>query len=911
MANVKIQGTAGQGGANVITAGIASTTESLATYPLCTVTVYNAGTLDLATLWTDSAGTVPKANPFTSGTDASWFFYGAIGSSFDIRFSGTGIDTPFTVGDVPAVGASGGGSGVSSVFGRVGIVTAANNDYTWAKIDKTVSSIADITTRDAGDLSSGTLPDARFPAVLPAISGANLTNLSLANTVGILPVTRGGTGTSTQFTAGSVVFAGASGVYGQDNAQFFWDDTNNRLGLGTVTPGQKLEVSGGDIFVNNATANLYLKDTSTGLQAASTTVITPLNNNALRSTTFTSGLVGWNISAAGNAEFDNVDVRGAIHASIFTYNAINATAGTLGVFKSAAKLRTDATVPAGPTYGTTTMTVDVVDAEGLAHGSSQLFVVNDILRLKDGLVGDTWLKVTAASDQTTFWRYTCAIMAGTANVTYRAGMGVPDYGQTGQGFIILTSDQTNAPYEQMATHTASFSSLDAAGTLTLTPQMRVGNLNGSYGFSGNTYGLGAGTYGVAGKSWIIAEPSIGVRLGNNTTTRIQLAPDGSGFLASSNIVWDTSGNATIAGWVVNATSITKNEVKVAAGVDISDVAGTGEAWFGKSAAGYYGMFLKGTTAAKLSIAAGNSLIGSAGRPYMGINDGTRWRVMMGELNTTAWDGAATNSMGMKIWDSSGNILAHFSDVANTIAGWTITTTKFSGTGVDLVSGANAYLAFGSTPPTSSSTGTGIFLDRTGLYGLLANVLQVKVDATTGGIVAAAGDFVVDSNGLTLYGDDTVKPRAEVKFKETGGGTVGSAKISYRNIGVGSAQQLLAQANSTSASSFAQAYLEAKGEAVSSAAVDCRSYGSSHASQASKGYVQIAAANGVIINHTTVTANPAASVVLELSSTVGAFLPPRMTGTQRDALTATNGMVLYNSTTDKLQVRAAGAWVDLH
>ena len=54
-----------------------------------------------------------------------------------------------------------------------------------------------------------------------------------------------------------------------------------------------------------------------------------------------------------------------------------------------------------------------------------------------------------------------------------------------------------------------------------------------------------------------------------------------------------------------------------------------------------------------------------------------------------------------------------------------------------------------------------------------------------------------------------------------------------------------------------------------------------------------------------------SVGLELESTVKAFLPSRMTTTQRDALTAINGMVLYNSTVDKLQVYAAGSWVDLH
>ncbi len=49
-----------------------------------------------------------------------------------------------------------------------------------------------------------------------------------------------GTGASPQFTGltlsgltqGSVVFAGASGAIAQDNSNLFWDDTNNRLGVG-------------------------------------------------------------------------------------------------------------------------------------------------------------------------------------------------------------------------------------------------------------------------------------------------------------------------------------------------------------------------------------------------------------------------------------------------------------------------------------------------------------------------------------------------------------------------------------------------------------------------------------------------------------------------------------------------------
>jgi hypothetical protein len=51
-------------------------------------------------------------------------------------------------------------------------------------------------------------------------------------------------GSITSATAGSVLFAGASGVLAQNNANFFWDDTNTRLGLGTITLGSTLQVNG-------------------------------------------------------------------------------------------------------------------------------------------------------------------------------------------------------------------------------------------------------------------------------------------------------------------------------------------------------------------------------------------------------------------------------------------------------------------------------------------------------------------------------------------------------------------------------------------------------------------------------------------------------------------------------------------
>jgi len=63
---------------------------------------------------------------------------------------------------------------VTSVFGRTGAVVAATNDYTWAQINKGTSSLADITTRSAADLSSGTLADARLSSNVPLKNAANV-----------------------------------------------------------------------------------------------------------------------------------------------------------------------------------------------------------------------------------------------------------------------------------------------------------------------------------------------------------------------------------------------------------------------------------------------------------------------------------------------------------------------------------------------------------------------------------------------------------------------------------------------------------------------------------------------------------------------------------------------------------------
>lgn len=76
---------------------------------------------------------------------------------------------------------------------------------------------------------------------VPAFDAVHLDQSAAVS--GILPVGNGGTGTGTAFTTGSIVFAGASGVYSQDNANFFWDSTNHKLGIKNAAPTTELHVA--------------------------------------------------------------------------------------------------------------------------------------------------------------------------------------------------------------------------------------------------------------------------------------------------------------------------------------------------------------------------------------------------------------------------------------------------------------------------------------------------------------------------------------------------------------------------------------------------------------------------------------------------------------------------------------------
>jgi hypothetical protein len=110
---------------------------------------------------------------------------------------------------------------------------------------KNAAGVVKLLASNSGALGTVTSVDVSGGTTGLTTSGGPITSSGTITLAGTLGVANGGTGTATAFTAGSVVFAGASGVYTQDNANFFWDNANDRLGIGTASPSSKFVVSNG------------------------------------------------------------------------------------------------------------------------------------------------------------------------------------------------------------------------------------------------------------------------------------------------------------------------------------------------------------------------------------------------------------------------------------------------------------------------------------------------------------------------------------------------------------------------------------------------------------------------------------------------------------------------------------------
>jgi len=137
---------------------------------------------------------------------------------------------------------------------------------------------------------------------------------------------------------------------------------------------------------------------------------------------------------------------------------------------------------------------------------------------------------------------------GSGANAWSAGDAVFNTGTTGDGYIDLYSDRSIRSATQYG---PTIVGTVRTGTTysNLEERWAIGNLNGLYGYSADTYGA---AFGSPAGAWVKIDPTNGVRIGHDATTKIHLAADGSASFTGT----ITAPAGAIGGWTIGATSLT-------------------------------------------------------------------------------------------------------------------------------------------------------------------------------------------------------------------------------------------------------------------------------------------------------------------------------------------------------------------
>jgi len=210
---------------------------------------------------------------------------------------------------------------------------------------------------------------------------------------------------------------------------------------------------------------------------------------------FWLGTSGGDKKIEWNPDTDTFYIRGNAAFDTLVFQEVFTTKGSFVVAKSGADLY-ESTTATG-----TTFTVKV--AKSISGGAP--FVNSDVCKIDNG-VNSTWFTVGTGSDQSDYWQYTATYQSGSNSATYREGVSIVDYGQSGDGWHLLTVDQSNSPRYSIYTHAGSPWSAN-------TELMRYGNLNGFLDYSSTLYGFAVGET----NKYLKYDPTNGLRIKGSIT----------------------------------------------------------------------------------------------------------------------------------------------------------------------------------------------------------------------------------------------------------------------------------------------------------------------------------------------------------------------------------------------------------
>lgn len=379
------------------------------------------------------------------------------------------------------------------------------------------------------------------------------------------------------------------------------------------------------------------------------------------------------------------------------------------------------------------------------------------------------------------YRYTITRdLDGTGANAWSAGDAVFNTGTTGNGFIDLYSVQAVKGSSQLGP-TIVGNVRNSSTYNDWTENWAIGNLIGLYGYGSTTYGVGLGKY-ASGSANVTVDPTNGVRLRDYTTTMLSLDhTNGLRIFNPSGTVlsqWDMSGNL-----LVGETASNKGNVYISSGT-VSIRRGTTDyitlnatdAQFtnlikmsGSSAAISLGTTPPTSSTAGTGIWIDRDIINGVqanlrtflfsavtGSSYFGSDIDTPATRAISVFGTSATHNGESfgagdlllgdNSSGVANvrWNKSAGTFSLRRGTTNYI---TLSATDAQFTNLIKMSGSNAAISLGSTPPTSATAGTGIWLDRTGLYALSSNTQNVVLDST--GITTGNGGVKINYSGIQV------------------------------------------------------------------------------------------------------------------------------------------------------------------
>lgn len=217
-----------------------------------------------------------------------------------------------------------------------------------------------------------------------------------------------------------------------------------------------------------------------------------------------------------------------------------------------------------------TVEEDVDTSETQIDFGANAIAANDFIVFRSAGAVE-YMQATSLVSGTT-WNVTRNVDGSGANAWPQGSVWV-NFGYNGTGRIELNANAT--PRISMFTQGTTYNAQ--------TELLRVGDLNGGWGYGSVLYGFATGQYGAAGKAWETIEPTNGIRLGVNTTTLFKVDTSGNvtmGEVATNqgNVFWNISNKrlefrGSTAGTVVQAYVDTTGAIKFGGGLGTLDASG--------------------------------------------------------------------------------------------------------------------------------------------------------------------------------------------------------------------------------------------------------------------------------------------------------------------------------------------------